>query len=709
MEHQTKTTFNNKPKTKHRLHNCNKIVSILCIVLAFISFNFSGFGQCGFNWVETTGCTVDFEVNTGTGYDYDIQMGDTNGTVLSSNNGPVFSFQYDNPGNYTLVLTYYKNGIPRCGASYNISLTTCPDCDNSYYFSAQESTYEDCCIIIDAGSTSDCDNWHVAIDGTIYEPDDANDAGEFLHCLDENDTYLVEFFVDVELYWDREVELTTCEDCTGGYYFSAQESSYEDCCIIIDAGSTSDCVNWHIETDGTIYEPDDANGVGEFLHCLDENDTYLVEFFVDGQLYWDDEVELTTCEETCEDCELDILDFNIFKNGCDIEFCTPPVIYQDPCNEIIGWEIDYGDGNIVSYESLDNVCLEHTYSCNGTYEFIVYVTVSDREDLTCTTFANKTIVITDCVDCCNCDTPNLKFGEINGKPCTGGVCVQNVCEGATYEWTFEDETYTGTCNIEHTYECNGAYEFCWTMSYEDPFGNLCEETGCETINITNCDECDCDITTVPTNLQVLPGGILTWDPVPGATGYIISSPGPLELQINCGCKKQDYIYVNNIVGSSYQLNKKQVNSCFVWQVQAICSDGISKKSKQYCYPGKNIEIIDDTGGTNEGGILDSEGDDTEDPRGGPPKLSNGNNTNPISVYPNPTTDFFKLDLNNAEEVLLNIQLIDSSGRLVLENNTELTKGEHQLNFNVADLPRGVYVLKVSSEHINQSSKLLLIN
>jgi hypothetical protein len=97
-----------------------------------------------------------------------------------------------------------------------------------------------------------------------------------------------------------------------------------------------------------------------------------------------------------------------------------------------------------------------------------------------------------------------------------------------------------------------------------------------------CDD-KCDGLTAPTNLQVV-GTTLTWDPVPGATSYIVTSPAGNEPQIFCDCRYQVSIVPLTTNTNSVVLPAGLEDACFVWRVQAVCPDGTtSPHSSQMCY------------------------------------------------------------------------------------------------------------------------------
>ena len=73
-------------------------------------------------------------------------------------------------------------------------------------------------------------------------------------------------------------------------------------------------------------------------------------------------------------------------------------------------------------------------------------------------------------------------------------------------------------------------------------------------------------------------------------------------------------------------------------------------------------------------------------------------TNEIQVYPNPANEIIFIQSNNTYEK--NIQIIDAIGQIVMAEKTQLDI----LQFNIADLPAGVYVVQV-----NERNKSTTIN
>lgn len=119
-------------------------------------------------------------------------------------------------------------------------------------------------------------------------------------------------------------------------------------------------------------------------------------------------------------------------------------------------------------------------------------------------------------------------------------------------------------------------EVCFTATKTNDFGYLCTYTDCF---LYECED-DCEIT-APTNLQVS-GANLTWDPVPGAVSYIVSSPSIIKIE----CCRVNGVSMAPITTptNSVTLSTSLQSRCFVWQVTAVCEDGTtSPVSQQACH------------------------------------------------------------------------------------------------------------------------------
>lgn len=83
------------------------------------------------------------------------------------------------------------------------------------------------------------------------------------------------------------------------------------------------------------------------------------------------------------------------------------------------------------------------------------------------------------------------------------------------------------------------------------------------------------------------------------------------------------------------------------------------------------------------------------------------NVNSISVYPNPFTNNFTLNITATQSENLNITLVDISGRLVKEiNNEVVAAGAHTFTINTNNVQSGVYFVKIQNNNESTTIKLV---
>lgn len=88
-------------------------------------------------------------------------------------------------------------------------------------------------------------------------------------------------------------------------------------------------------------------------------------------------------------------------------------------------------------------------------------------------------------------------------------------------------------------------------------------------------------------------------------------------------------------------------------------------------------------------------------------VSSGQKTVGVGVYPNPASDFIKLNFNDMNVKDLNIKLLNSSGDVILNQNVQVNDSSYQLNFGAKPVP-GCYFIQLRGTGINQTSKVIII-
>ncbi len=191
---------------------------------------------------------------------------------------------------------------------------------------------------------------------------------------------------------------------------------------------------------------------------------------------------------------------------------------------------------------------------------------------------------------------------------------------------------------------------------------LCGPIDCSIIDDING---ECETMEAPTNLQVN-GNVLSWDPVPNAVSYIVSSPGAGEPVIVCNCETGISLAPIPTEETFVELGGSLPNKCFIWRVTAICADGSEMPSEQSCFGGNIIG-----GGGKDKGMLDAH------------------------ISPNPSNGNMELSFTSSYDTDLEIEVYDFFGRSIQtfsEKMTSFKKKSVQWNANNR-LPKGIYFVQ----------------
>lgn len=81
----------------------------------------------------------------------------------------------------------------------------------------------------------------------------------------------------------------------------------------------------------------------------------------------------------------------------------------------------------------------------------------------------------------------------------------------------------------------------------------------------------------------------------------------------------------------------------------------------------------------------------------------------ISIAPNPSSDFAKLDFELSQNNLINIQVFDLLGKIVksIESNKNFSKGLNNVKFSTSDLPSGSYFVVIAAPEERISVQLVI--
>lgn len=81
----------------------------------------------------------------------------------------------------------------------------------------------------------------------------------------------------------------------------------------------------------------------------------------------------------------------------------------------------------------------------------------------------------------------------------------------------------------------------------------------------------------------------------------------------------------------------------------------------------------------------------------------------LEIFPNPVAagQSIRIQTNLPESTRLNVRLFDLSGKTLTTTTYDALAGEHQWLFAPGNLPKGVYIVHVMSDHINAVEKLII--
>ena len=191
------------------------------------------------------------------------------------------------------------------------------------------------------------------------------------------------------------------------------------------------------------------------------------------------------------------------------------------------------------------------------------------------------------------------------------------------------------------------------------------------------DEFDCGIT-APTNVTI-ENGVMTWDPVPGAVGYIVQTDlSGYDFPVpQCECPRPAYmrdVYVEE------NLWIVELEGCFYYRVIAVCANGEESVSGVYC----SQTLLE-------------------------PKARHETTS---SIYPNPSMDEIFIEFNNISEVT-SVEITDLTGNLLyqqpINGNTYTKSIKSTVRMSVGKfLSPGLYLVKVNAGTDSQVHKLMIL-
>jgi PKD repeat protein len=281
----------------------------------------------------------------------------------------------------------------------------------------------------------------------------------------------------------------------------------------------------------------------------------------------------------------------------------------------------------------------HLYAQPGRYNVCLRIQYG-----TCVSYKCDTINIVAPISCT--DLSNFQFTNGNGQVSFAPTFYQS---NVQYTWTFGDGTGAQGMSAAHYYNTAGTYTACLTAFKN----NNCASTTCKTITILpiiNCNNITLSIGDVRDSL--VPNRIkftalsntattsqqwtITKIPTSATqTPVVISSNNPTYMFLDSG-------YYNVCVKATY------ANGC----IKTIC---------------KTVYISQNMPGTN---------------------------VCSLQVFPNPTSTVINATVTLVQPQLINATVYNSSNNLVLQKQQQGVVGLNTINMNVANLPAGIYTIRV---------------
>lgn len=79
----------------------------------------------------------------------------------------------------------------------------------------------------------------------------------------------------------------------------------------------------------------------------------------------------------------------------------------------------------------------------------------------------------------------------------------------------------------------------------------------------------------------------------------------------------------------------------------------------------------------------------------------------VSIFPNPSAGRFTVEIDGASPGHYLIEVMDIANKLIIAKDYELEAGNYQVNMDLSDLPKGVYMLNIKGDEIKEIKKLVL--
>jgi hypothetical protein len=79
----------------------------------------------------------------------------------------------------------------------------------------------------------------------------------------------------------------------------------------------------------------------------------------------------------------------------------------------------------------------------------------------------------------------------------------------------------------------------------------------------------------------------------------------------------------------------------------------------------------------------------------------------IAVFPNPANDYVEISFSSEISGKASVQLLDMSGRIVLQESIEVTEGQNNAGFDISELSTGIYMMNLVQDQAVSRFKIVV--
>ncbi len=391
------------------------------------------------------------------------------------------------------------------------------------------------------------------------------------------------------------------------------------------------------------------------------------------------------------------------------------------------YKYTFGDGSAATYGRFKT----HTYANNGTYTVCLTVT---RKDSSCAETQCQTIKI-DTHSPCNANFNIIKSDSIGSNP--HYVRFADVSPGTHTRcvYNFGDGTSSDNCNPIHYFASLDSKTICLTIyNINSNKDTLCKSTTCKTFNTGN-------------NKSITCVAVFDYERIGTSSNYRFinhSLGSPLQYRwvfdggapVTTTNAEHNFVTPGLHLACLYVVNTLDTNCSSSFCVNILFPGNVTQQqcNADYSYtpdatnPG-NFEFTSFSGS----GVINNwnfgDGSYSNDESGQHTYLQNGTysvclsvlnsidscsdmhcdsivvsnatgvKTNQISIgsiYPIPVEQVLQIDLQSKISQPACLRLIDVTGKIIFEENTQLQKGINPLKLDMVQYPQGIYLLQIQS-------------